>query len=362
MAEASRHQGILHAFVAFDWGDSIDLERARLLQPAELHALPRRRRTPSSFNFHPAPLRTHLPEVQLSLPEIGNCQAEAVATLFDFAAVSLDLNVPFNLDASGMVKLAGWLADPLQIVSIARSTLMPLYQRLKAAIRSPAWHDIMVEEYFVFQMTNGIGSSKEWLSTNNNWLGNVLRLEHEPLSEDETADALRLRLSYSPDDLFIPDWGAAILRDRDCEETLQAIEFANLQLLELRHIDDRLDSNLVETEKIFARGSSRILPWHGPTQKQKLLGEMSVEANTLFERSTNALKLVGDTYLARVYRLLAERFRLSTWETGIQRKLETLEGIYEVVTDRAEASRSTVLELIVIALIAVELILAFVRH
>jgi len=362
MAEPTRHQGILHAFVAFDWGDSIDLERARVLQPAELHALPRRKRTPSSFNFHPAPLRTHLPEVRLSLAEIGDCQAEAVATLFDFAVVSLDLNVPFDLDSTGLVKLAGWLADPMQIVAVARSTLMPLYQRLKPAIRSPSWHDTMVEEYFVFQMTGNTSCAKDWLGQNTDWLGNVLRLENERLSEDETADALRLRLSYSPEDIFLPDWGAAILRDRDCEETLQAIEFANLQLLELRHIDDRLDAILAETDKIFAKGTTRMLSWHGPTQKQRLLGEMSVEASTLFERSTNVLKLVGDTYLARVYRLLAERFRLSTWEAGIQRKLDTLEGIYEVVTDRAEAARSTALELIIIALIAVELVLAFVRH
>lgn len=356
------HAGILHAFVAYDWGDAIDLERAKVLQPAELHVLPRRRRTPSSFNFHPAPLRIRLPEVCLSLPEIGDCQAEVVATIFDFAAVSLDLNVAYQLSSASLVKLAGWLADPLQIVAIARSTLVPLFQRLKPAIRCPAWHESVVEEYFVFQMTDAVTLSKDWLTQNSVWLGNLLRLESDPLSEDETTDALRLRLSYSPDDLFLPDWGAAVLRDHDCEETLQAIEFANLQLLELRHIDDRLDTILAETEKIFSDQKTTSFSWHGPTQKQRLLGEMNVEAGTLFERSTNALKLVGDTYLARVYRLLAERFRLSTWETGIQRKLDTLEGIYEVVTDRAEAARSTALELIVIALIAVELILAFVRH
>jgi len=362
MAETTSHPGILHAFVAYDWGDSIDLERAKLLQPAEVHALPRRRRTPSSFNFHPAPLRVRLHELCLALPEIGDCRAEAVATIFDFAAVSLDLNVAFDLEATSLVKLAGWLADPRHFVTTARLALMPLFEKLKPIIRSPVWNESIVEEYFVFQMTNGTGLAKDWLSHNSNWLGNVLRLEHDPLSEDETADALRLRLSYSPEDLFVPDWGAAILRDHDCEETLQAIEFANLQLLEMRHIDDRLDTVLMETEKIFAERRSQVVSWHGPTKTQKLLGEMSVEASTLFERSTNALKLVGDTYLARVYRLLAERFRLSTWETGIQRKLDTLEGIYEVVTDRAEAARSTALELIVIALIAVELVLAFVRH
>lgn len=360
MAEL-QHPGILHAFVAFDWGDAIDLDRAKLLQPGEMHMLPRRRRTPSSFNFHPAPLRIRLPEVRLALPELGECYAEAVATIFDFAAVSIDLNIPFTLSNESLVKLAGWLADPMQIVAMARSALMPLFQRLRPAIRSPLWHETMVEEYFVFQLQSGTIPAREWLAQHERLLGNVLRLENEHLSEDETADALRLRLSYSPEDLFIPDWGAAVLRDHDCEETLQTIEFANLQLLELRHIDDRLDRILVDTEKHLAERRS-VFSWHGPTQTQKLLGEISVEAGTLFERSTNALKLVGDTYLARVYRLLAERFRLSTWEAGIQRKLDTLEGIYEVVTDRAEAARSTALELIVIALIAVELVLAFVRH
>ena len=32
----------------------------------------------------------------------------------------------------------------------------------------------------------------------------------------------------------------AVLVDRECDETLQTIEFANLQLLEFRHIDNRL--------------------------------------------------------------------------------------------------------------------------
>lgn len=354
--------GILHAFVAFDWGDAIDLEQAKVLQPAEVHSLPRRRRTPSSFHFHPAPLRIHLPDVRLALPEIGDCQAQAVVTLFDFASVSLDLNITFELTSSSLVKLAGWLAEPLQIVAIARSTLMPLFQRLKSAIRAPAWHESVVEEYFVFQMTDNTITARDWQAQNSSWLGNVLRLESEPLSEDETSDALRLRASYTPNDLFLPDWGAAILLDRDCEETLQAIEFANMQLLELRHIDDRLDAILIETDKNFAKRTFRLLRWHGPTATQRLLGAMSVEASTLFERSTNAIKLVGDPYLARVYRLLAERFRLSNWETGIQRKLDSLEGIYEVVTDQAEAARSTTLELIVIVLIAVEVVLGLIRH
>jgi hypothetical protein len=36
--------GTLHVYVAFDWGEEIDLERTRALVPAEVRDLPRRRR------------------------------------------------------------------------------------------------------------------------------------------------------------------------------------------------------------------------------------------------------------------------------------------------------------------------------
>src|SRR5438552_1197019 len=76
------------------------------------------------------------------------------------------------------------------------------------------------------------------------WLARLLRLEGGSLSDEEVSEALRLHLRYSPDDLFIPDWAAAFLLDRDCEETLQTIEFTNLQLLEFRNIDNRLDDSV----------------------------------------------------------------------------------------------------------------------
>jgi hypothetical protein len=350
----------LNAFVAFDWGDAIALEAARALEGAEQHVLPRRRRTPSSFTYHPPPLRFALPDVRLELPELGNCAAAAVATVFDFGAVSLDLNIPFDLSPDALLWLSGWLAEPVQVLAVARSTMEPLYRRLKPAIRDPQWRD-MVEEYFVFQFEPNEMLATAWFQENTSWLGNLLRLESRPLSEDEATDALRLRLSYSPDDLFLPDWGAAVVRDQDCEETLQTIEFANLLLLELRHIDDRLDDFVLRTERLVTRRGRR-LPWFGTTPEQRQLGEMNIEAATLFERSTNALKLVGDTYLARVYRLLADRFRLGTWETGIRRKLDTLEGIYQIVTDRAEAARSATLELIIILLILVEIVMGLWKH
>ena len=89
---------------------------------------------------------------------------------------------------------------------------------------------------------------------------------------------------------------------------------------------------------------------------------MKIEANGLFERTVNVFKLIGDQYLARVYRLLATRFHLRDWERSIQRKLEVIEGIYEVVSSQSVAFRTEFLEIIVIILIMLEIVLALIRH
>ena len=63
--------GILHIFVAFDWGEEIELQRARRRVPAEVHELPRRLRTPSSIAYRPPPLRFQAKMNLPDLPEVG---------------------------------------------------------------------------------------------------------------------------------------------------------------------------------------------------------------------------------------------------------------------------------------------------
>src|SRR3954452_22813082 len=87
--------GTLHVYVAFDWGDEIDLDHARRLVPSELRDLSRRRRTPTSIAYRPPPLFVSLPAAPLTLPELGSVQTPVGVTLFDFAAVSVHLAVPF---------------------------------------------------------------------------------------------------------------------------------------------------------------------------------------------------------------------------------------------------------------------------
>lgn len=357
--------GTLHLYVAFDWGEEVDLDRARLLVPAAVHDLPRRRRTPSSIAYRPPPLRFQTAAPPLDLGELGVVSGPVEVTVFDFAAVSVALHVPFQLPAARLRHLAGWLADPEPVLRAARAALQSLYGKLLPAVLNPLWKDDLSEEYFVFQLDPEAipVQTPLLLGPHAAWLAGLLRLEAEPLSQEEIDEALRLHISYSPRDLLIPDWASAVLLDRDCDETLQTIEFANLQLLEFRHIDYRLDDVLAAAyRRIHGLAKSRLPLWRSPARSLRALGELKVEANGLFERTGNVLKLVGDPYLARVYHLLARRFHLEEWEQSIGRKLEVAEGVYRVVSDQADTYRTEFLELVVILLIVLEIILALVRH
>jgi hypothetical protein len=365
LAPAGVWTSALHFFVAFDWGEEIDLEHARRLVPAEVHVLPRRRRTPSSIAYRPAPLRLQTSIEIPELPVVGSFQGTADVTLFDFAGVSVAVQIPLRAPANCLHDLANWLANPSQVVQAVRLAVEPLYRQLLPTIQKPEWKDDLSEEYFIFQLTAEGGSPASDLlhGVHAGWLAGLLRLETGSLSSEEITEALRLHLSYSPDDLLIPDWASAVLFDHDCDETLQTIEFANLQLLEFRHLDNRLDESLAEAYRMIHPLVESKLPfWHNYARPLRALGELKVEANSLFERTGNVLKLVGDQYLARVYRLLANRFHLEDWEQNIQRKLEIAEGVYRVVSDQAAIYRTELLEVIVIVLIALEILLAIFRH
>src|SRR3989475_12410584 len=90
------------------------------------------------------------------------------------------------------------------------------------------------------------------------------------------------------------------------------------------------------------------------------LARLQLDGAILFEQVTNALKLVGDQYLARVYSLASRRFHLGEWDASITRKLQTIDSIYAKMADRTASRRMEILEWIIIVLIAVSIILSVV--
>jgi len=128
----------------------------------------------------------------------------------------------------------------------------------------------------------------------------------------------------------------------------------------MRFLDQRLDDALDESYERLSRRPYAFWQLPGSVRATlRRIGQLQVENAVLFEGVNNALKLLGDQYLARVYRLVSERFHLAEWDASILRKIQTLESIYQKVADQAANRRTEVLEWIVIVLIAVEIVLPF---
>lgn len=356
--------GYLHCFVAFDWGEEVSLEQARKLVPAQVHDLPRKLRTPASIAYQSPPLRFDLKPSVLALPVLGDVEVRFQLMVFDFGAVSIAMQIPFRLSATELTRLAGELCDPVIFTKAARDVSESIYERLKPAISLPHWIDLS-EEYFVIQLLPdaAIPAPAQLLAQNPAWLAGLVRLEAQPLSEGEIAEALRLRLSYSPFDLVITDWTAAVVIDQDCGEILETLAFANLQLLEFRHIDNRLDDRLQTAYVLINQLAQSSRPiWQRYARRLRDLGALKVEINIMFEKASNALTLVGDPYVARVYDQVASRFHLDEWGQNIRRSITVLEGFYEVVSNQAASYRGEILEITVVLLITIEILLALFHH
>ena len=75
----------------------------------------------------------------------------------------------------------------------------------------------------------------------------------------------------------------------------------------------------------------------------------------------NCLKLIGDLYLARVYSAASEQFHMPTWDASISRKLDIIDNLYQILTDRVNSAQAQTLELIIILLILIEIFLSLFR-
>jgi len=65
-------------------------------------------------------------------------------------------------------------------------------------------------------------------------------MERGALSHQQVDEALHDSISYSPNDLVLADWSAALVYDTDAADTVAVLEFLNVQLVELRFLDTRL--------------------------------------------------------------------------------------------------------------------------
>ncbi len=359
--------GASFVMFAFDIAFAIDLDRAAALlseADAQRASIRHVRRTPAHFDYRPLPIRVTLPCAPIVLgggDMKWSTHSQVELLIYDFGAVSVTFRVPLSGPLSALVELSATLYDTPTLVAEARRQLAHLTELIRPALDRPHADDA-VEDYVVHEIEalSGVAEPAQAAIEHADLLARVLRAERGPISDQEIAEALAGRTSYRPSDVALIDWNAAILLDRDAEDVRDVLEFANVESLELRMLDDRLDRILEDAYRIVSDG--RAVGWlRFPIGSRELnrVSRLQMDSALLYEGINNAIKLVGDQYLARVYRQAAARFHLPERDASIERKLSTLDGIYAKLQDRRASLRMEILEWIIIILIFVSIVLPF---
>lgn len=361
-------RGVAYAMFIYDIGLGVRLDEAEGLLAASTsrQVLPHRRRTPRHFEFQPAPLRVSGSSEGLTIGS-GQVVSALDCVVYDFGAVAVVYEIPVNGAIEVLLEMGDALYECSVLLKDSERRVGELMERVRPAVNKPN-RSAFVEDYVVYQLeevVDGEGRAvrpADVVTRHAGLLAGVLRAERATLSQQEVDDALSSRMAYTDDDLVIIDWNAAMVFDRDAEDTRTVLEYANVELLEMRHLDHRLDLLLNESHKTISENPwKRIFLFRSQTGAMRYLAELRIDSAVMFEEVNNALKLLGDQYLARVYRLAAQRLHIGDWDGSILRKLDTAESMYDKMSDYQSARRIEVLEWIIILLIAWEVVWAFLR-
>lgn len=351
-------QGTAVAMFAYDVAMGIAVGRVEALA-GKPETIPRLRPTPREFQYRPAPIRVVEDLSPIELADFATTD-RVEAVLYDFGAVSVRYHVPIKGPLEALLPLAEALQDNPELLADSRSRVRRLMERFADAMDRPHLAEF-VEDYVVYQVDShdhegpitGVAADPEIALP----IAQLLRAERDPMSADEVGSALSARISYGPNDLVVADWNAALIIGKETD-ALAVLEHANLELLELRQLDDRLDG-ILSTAYAALLEPRTWLPLRSRGELRRL-ARLQVDNAMLFEGVHNALKLVGDQYLARVHQLAARRFHLSEWEASVRRKLEVLESMYAKTYQRAATIRLEALEWLVILLIALSMVMPFI--
>jgi hypothetical protein len=357
-----RVRGTAHIFLAFDLGYEIDLARAaeKLAVPRGSEAFRHKRGANEEAAEARHPLRFTRPTESLALGMLRTAASFDVA-VYSFGAVNLSYSLALESPLEELVETSVLLYDNAELMRVARKEAEGLLATLGDALREPSLANA-VEDYVVYRLEALDGSLAGLEREGRELLARILRAERGPLSSHEVENALEGRIAYRPGELVLVDWFAALLVGSDMEDERRVLELTTVELVELRFLDERLEQRLNEAYGLLARAQRPVFGLSPRTREVERLARFQADSAILHENFDNALKLLGDDYLARLYELASERFHFGAWDLAIERKLATLESIYSKISDLAARRRAELLEWIIIFLFVADILILFAER
>lgn len=360
----------------FDVAEAVDLAAAeRAVAAASATGPSARLRLEGAQSASAVELPRPPVEVALGAREVplesGVRRCEATAAVYDYGVVSIRYRLPIDpgTPIGALVPLAEELfVHPTPALdAAARREAEELSRVLAPALEEAhAWEGLESYQVFLVRALEGGPWTADAVLAQAPIAELLLgETSAKALSEAERTDVLSNRHSYLVDDLAVVHWNSAFVWEPSgVGDIPDLLELATAQLLELRYYDALLDREL---HAIYDELERKVAPMVAVFTRryrrlQRRTAALLLDISEMIERLENAVKIVGDFYLARVYQAAVRRFRLDRWQDAVLRKQKLLADVNELIGDAADTNRSELLEIVVILLIAFEILAAFRGH
>jgi hypothetical protein len=347
-------------FYLYDVGRGIDLAKVVELVPAHKDlGIAKRRDTPASLSL-PTPL-----VLSLGLPEqpeaSGFDSFSSYAKIYGEGVVTVVVRVKAMLPLNELHSLetveVEYLGRGARIKDYAEEGFARLFEAVDGAIDEPrTFSEIGRESYIAYCLSDCGGDPSVFLEQNGEYFACLLTGEKpgSALHESQIAATLGSPFFYRDGDLAVFELDRCLIIDprSDYEDLLLIAEHANYQLLELRVLDTLLDTWLDEAEddiRHMSSGRKRLALIRGGVEiKVAHIQSLRFDALFILENLENSSKIIGDYYLGQVYARLCEIFNTDGWKWSVERRLDVLQDVYEMVTSDSNERKLRWLEVAVI--------------
>lgn len=361
-------RGRILCFRILDIGDEVllDLAERTMARADDAKRLKLSRAASMALVFKSPPLDVSLGTRPLTfIADAGPLEVSVSARVFDHGNVSVRFELPIapGTHLAELVPLCDELYESELLSEEARRDALALVARLGASVVRPhTWADVETYAVIYVEELEGHPTGRQVLQTDE--VPKLLLGERSPrpLADAHKAEMLRHAYSYLDDDLVLIDWDSAfVLEPSGSRDLADVLELGCGQLQGMRYYDQLMD---VELARIYddveraGRGGAVQLLWSPYDRVAREVHERWLDMTEVTERVEASIKVVGDFYLARVYRGALERFRVPEWQRAVYRKQQLIAQVYALLKGQIDVRRSMLLELTIVLLIVFEIVMA----
>lgn len=291
-------------------------------------------------------------------------KADVIMKLRDFGTLSIiyQITIPPGTSWKDLIDIAQALEEGSEIDGLAKQQSREISKTILSALKKPTdwvgFEDYIV--YFIEEFENGF--SAEEFKNKADFTALMMAENQVKLSKDMKESSAETMYQYGENDLAIIEWNSAIvIEPSGSRDVPDILEFAITQLMEMRYYDDLLDAKLNGLyEEIQKKRHSLWV-----SKFDRLYEDASsryIEFIEFLERVENSLKVVGDFYLAKIYRGASTQFRIKDWQDSVTRKMNILAQVSNLLQGEMNVRRSHLLEIIIVLLITYEIISAVFKN